>query len=244
VRICDPVTGRRAQKKWNCETRKCARPDINKGMTEVQKPCVERIKEFWQEILPAVYYEAWPEDIFLATLCSYMSDTIRQLIRGDVQRAKEILWRAEHLLVCSKAAAEEPEILHQSLHILDIGWFAWSLAAYSRFGWAMMGNVQCFCDILEVAKEIWYAREIFAPHLSDALKAANIFIRDRKYVSAGRAFRYALKALDFMHADGKYYFLHPNKPIRHLLNSSAISKLKEILREYDCRRGKDAGLSE
>ena len=29
MRICEPVTGRRAQKKWNCETRKCARPDIN-----------------------------------------------------------------------------------------------------------------------------------------------------------------------------------------------------------------------
>jgi hypothetical protein len=210
-------------------------------MTEVQKPCVERIKEFWQEILPAVHYEAWSDDLFLATMSVYVSRAIHLLIQGDVHGARQELWTSQHLLVCSKTAAEEPEISYQALHILDIGWFAWSLAAYPRFAWALAGNARCFCDILEMAKGIWHARGILGPHLSDALRAANIFIQCHQYMPPWRAFRNALKSTSFMYEVGGYFIVHGPKPIGHPLGTPALSRLKEIFRAYVRERKGIAG---
>ena len=211
---------------------KCARPKINKGMTETQKTCVEKIRELWQELLPAVDYEAWSDNLFLATMCIRISNVIRLLIQGKVAGAQMELWKTQHLLVTSKTAAEEPEILHQSLHILDIGNFAWSLASYSRYGWALEGYTKCFCDIVEVAKEIWNARENLAPLLADALLAAHKFMFNCQYISPKRAFFYALKSPKFEDRFVIYSTIYGKKPIGHLLGPTAMAKLKDILRAY------------
>jgi hypothetical protein len=213
---------------------KCAHPDINKGVTATEKPCVERIKEFWRECQQVVDIdnEAWPNDLFVATMCSYAYRTIKWLIQGEVQKAKEELWKAEHFLVTSRTAAEVPELVHITVCILDIGHFAWDLAAYSRFGWAIAGEARCFCDILEIAKEIWYEREKFMPHLSDALKAAHGFMFNLEYVTPRRAFRDALKRTSRMYGFADWLAMYGNKPIGHVLPPSAMAKLKEILRAY------------
>ena len=211
---------------------KCARPKINKSMTETQKTCVEKIRELWQELLPAVDYEAWTADLFLATLCVHVSKVIRLLIQGKIAGAEMELWKSQHLLITSKTAAEAPEILHQSLHILDIGNFAWSLAAYSRYAWALEGYTKCFCDIVEVAKEIWNARENFAPLLSDALIAAHKFMFNLKYSNPMRAFFHALRSSKFEDGFAIYSTVYGKKPIGHLLETAAMAKLKDIIRAY------------
>ena len=201
-------------------------------MTEGQRICKEKIRELWQELLPAVDYEAWPADLFLATMCVHVSTVIRLLIQGKIASAQMKLWKSQHLLITSKTAAEEPEILHQSLHILDIGNFAWSLASYSRYGWALEGYTKCFCDIVEVAKEIWNARENLAPLLADALLAAHKFMFNCQYISPKRAFFYALKSPKFEDSFVIYSTVYRKKPIGHLLEPAAMAKLKDILRAY------------
>jgi len=201
-------------------------------MTETQKTCVEKIRELWQELLPAVDYEAWTADLFLATLCVHVSKVIRLLIQGKIAGAEMELWKSQHLLITSKTAAEAPEILHQSLHILDIGNFAWSLAAYSHYGWALEDYTKCFCGIVEVAKEIWNAREKLAPLLADALLAAHKFMFNCQYISPKRAFFYALKSPKFEDGFVIYSTVYRKKPIGHLLETAAMAKLKDIIRAY------------
>jgi len=209
-------------------------------MTRTQKTCVEKIRALWQELLPAVDYEAWTGDVFLATMCVHVSAVIRKLIQGNVVGAQHQFWKTQHLLVTSKTAAEEPEILHQSLYILDIGGFAWATAVYSRYGWALEGYTKCFCDIVQVAKEIWAARQIFAPFLSDALLAAHEFMFNVKYTTPRRAFLYALRSPKFYTLGGPrfddgfgiYSIVYGKKPIGHLLEPAAMAKLKDIFRAY------------
>jgi hypothetical protein len=197
---------------------------------------MERIKKLWQNCLQAVDYEAWPNDLFVATACVYAARVTQLLIRGEIQRAKEELWKLLGMLVTSRTAAEEPELLYLALCILDIGTFAWALAAYSRFGWALIGNVRLFDDIVGAAEGIWQAREIFTPHLSDALKATYIFMRDIGYLTPWRAFRGALKATNYMfefyYGGGGWSFVYGKEPIGQVLSSSAMARLKEILRTY------------
>ena len=209
-------------------------------MTRTQKTCVEKIRELWQELLPAVDYEAWPGDVFLATMCVHVSEVIRKLIQGDVVGARHQFWKTQGSLLTSKTATEDPVVLHQSLHILDIGGFAWATAVYSRYGWVLEGYTKCFCDIVEVAKEIWDARQIFAPFLSDALLAAYKFIFSVQYTTPRRAFLYALRSPKFYTLTGPkfedgfgiYSVVYGKKPIGHLLGPTAMAKLKDILRAY------------
>ena len=209
-------------------------------MTEGQRICKEKIRELWQELLQAVDYEAWPGDVFLATMCVHVSGVIRKLIQGDVVGAQHQFWETQGLLVTSKTAAEDPEVLRQSLYILDIGGFAWATAVYFRYGWVLEGYTKCFCDIVEVAKEIWDARQIFAPLFSDALLAAYEFMFNVKYTTPMRAFFYALRSPKFYTLRGPkfedgfgiYSIVYGKKPIGHLLEPAAMAKLKDIFRAY------------
>jgi hypothetical protein len=102
------------------------------------------------------------------------------------------------------------------------------------------GYTRCFCDIVEVAKEIWDARQIFAPFLSDALLAAYKFIFNVQYTTPRRVFLYALRSPKFYTLTGPkfedgfgiYSIVYGKKPIGHLLEGAAMAKLKDILRAY------------
>jgi len=209
-------------------------------MTEEQRIYKEKIRELWQELLQAVDYEAWAGDVFLATMCFYVSGVIKKLIQGDVVGAQYQFWETQGLLLTSRTAREDSEVLHQSLYILDIGGFAWATAVYSRYGWVLEGYTKCFCDIVEVAKEIWDARQIFAPFLSDALLAAYKFIFNVQYTTPRRVFLYALRSPKFYTLTGPkfedgfgiYSIVYGKKPIGHLLEGAAMAKLKDILRAY------------
>jgi hypothetical protein len=135
------------------------------------------------------------------------------------------------------------------LYILDIGGFAWATAVYSRYGWVLEGYTKCFCDIVEVAKEIWDARQIFAPLFSDALLAAHEFMFNVKYTTPMRAFFYALRSPKFYTLRGPkfedgfgiYSIVYGKKPIGHLLEPAAMAKLKDIFRAYVRERKGGAG---
>jgi len=210
-------------------------------MTGMQDPCVEKIREFWQEIQPVVSHENCPDDLFLATVCCYVYRALHYLMQGNLQKSKEELWNIHYLFVTSRTASEEPELLRQALYIFDIGQFAWNLASYSRYGWAWAGGARCYCDILHPAREIWRSREVFAPHLTDALHAAYVFMTDLKYVKPWRAFRYALKSTSYICNFRHCPAIYEDRPIGHVLGSSAIAKLKEILRAYVRKRNSGGG---
>jgi len=201
---------------------KCVRPDINKCMTEVHKTQKERLEEFLQEILQELDSGVHPSNLQVEQVRNLAIKAIEIQMKkekGDVEKVLISAYKVIHQI----DAESTPEAFYQALCVFDIGLFACALSYQ-------------FDLIASITKEIWRERKVFGPNLSDAAYAAFCFVCHlRRGKGPKRSFRYALREHNTVYRISRIYSVqsvYGNKPIGHVLNSAALSRLKELLRAY------------
>ena len=204
---------------------KCARPDINKGMTGVQKTLKEMQKEFLKEILKEVDCLARQRDYYMnaAVVRVYSDRVINFLMKDRGIDAWEMLRKAYNELLLAKRASS-PQMFYEALCAFDLACFAYSLWVY--FGHFEEGEQ-------EIVNHIWHERRYFLPHLADVFVASfNYIVHLRDGWKPGEAFYCVLKSANYVYETFGQCFMYNDKLVGHLIGSEALSKLKDLFRAY------------
>jgi hypothetical protein len=191
-------------------------------MTEVRKTQKEQLEEFLQEIWQEINFVVCPYNLQVELVRNLSVKAIEiqmEKEEGDVRKELISAYKVIHQI----DAGSNPEAFYQALCVFDIGLFACALSY--QF------------DLIEgITKEIWRERKVFGPNLSDAAYVAFCFVCHlRRGKGPKRSFRFALREFNTVYRVWRTYSVksvYGDKPIGHVLNSAALSKLKELLRAY------------
>jgi hypothetical protein len=195
----------------------------------MQKPREERLTELLQEVKQELDSAVRPRELYAAIVCAYASKAIELLVRGEGVEASEKLRLACKTVAQAKTHASR-EDFYEALCALDLGFFAYSLESYLH-------------EIEIMARQIWYDRKEFMPQLSEAIRAAYLFAAYlRNGHSVRLAFYYTLQSLNHMRLILGHSAVYGNKLIGHVLGSSKLNRLKELLRAYVCKRNGEGSL--
>ena len=188
-------------------------------MRKTQK---ELLEEFLQEIWQELNFVVCPSNSQLELVRNLSVKVIEIQMGKEEEDVRKVLISA-YKVIHQIDAESNPEAFYQALCVFDIGLFA------SALGYQ-------FDLIASITKEIWRERKVFSPNLSDAAYAAFCFVCHlRKGKGPKRSFRYAIRELNTVYRILEIYSVqsvYGNKPIGHVLNSAALSRLKELLRAY------------
>jgi hypothetical protein len=210
----------------------CIFPDINNGITGMQKLLEERRKEFLQEIRKELDCVIQSHRFWVRVVRACVAAEIELLIEDRFIEACEA-HRSAYEALCQAKAQVEPEVFYEALYAFDLGAFANSL--WVRFTYFRE-------DEQDLIYQIWHARNDFLPNLDDIfLVIFDLVLRVRLDSDLGLGFYYALKRPNGMYADFGESFLYQDKPIGHVLKEMAIKRLKEIFRAYVRKRKGGAG---
>jgi hypothetical protein len=202
---------------------KCARPDINKGMTEVQKAKDERLKAILQEVRQELDCVVQKRGPYAAVVRNYVAIGLKLLMEGYFVEA-DIKLKLAHRMLTDGFAEEDREDFYEALCAFDLGFFAASL-------WVHFDD-----EIEAMATSIWRIRQKFLPYLSEALRVAYLFSIYLKDGTKPRwALYYALKAPNYMHTAFDYS-VYQYKSISEVLPKPVLDDLKQIL-YAQARRG-------
>jgi len=213
---------------------KCARPDINKGMTGEQKTREEKRKEFLQEVRGELDRLIHSHSFGVRVVRACVAAEIELLIEDRFTGAVEERWSAYRAL-CQEKPQVDPEAFHEALCAFDLGAFANSLWVHFTYFRE---------DEQDIIYQIWHARKDFLPNLDDVfLVIFDLVLRVRGERNLGLGFYYALKRPNGMYATFGESFLYHDKCIGHVLSEKAMKRLKDIFRAYVRERKGGAGRS-
>jgi cytochrome c553 len=191
-------------------------------MTEVRKTQKEQLEEFLQEIWQELNFVVCPSNLQVELVRNLSVKPIEIQMKKEKRDVREELISA-YKVINQIDAGNNPAAFYQALCVFDIGLFAYALSYQ-------------FDLIASITKEIWRERKVFSPNLSDAAYAAFCFVCHlRRGKGPKRSFRHALRELNTVYRISEIYSVksvYGNKPIGHVLNSAALSRLKELLRAY------------